>query len=463
MAVTMQSPIVIPSLDAESAKSKSTQVDTANGTANGTTNGTAPASGDSYWWETSGRDLSRMLQQANYPDEVRQHFLKYYRETLCPLLGNRPDSNSANSGVGWDGNPLEYSFELKGSTKKQSVRFVVDLTELRPADKDNPLSMVNTQKVVDELAERTPGFDDTWYRVLKEWFVYSHLSPDEQHALIAKGGQQTSVIVGFDIYSRFLGPESLPVMGKVYFPPCYVAADKGITRWQAVRQGIRSLPGVDSYPNILRSVDMINDYLSDKPEAWQMGSRYLATDLVAPGKARFKTYMRCFGTSFDEIWDYYSLGGRIPDLDDDKQKFRDLMDFVSGTTYAETRSKSEMEMGRFTSATGKLTAIYFSVSAENPYPAPKLCVYPANFAPNDKVIAQGLDKWLNKYGWNDGGKSMEEQVASVFTHRKLEEKTGIFTFIGIGRKEDPTKKDLSIQVYVTPELYVNPRDRKSVV
>lgn len=43
------------------------------------------------------------------------------------------------------------------------------------------------------------------------------------------------------------------------------------------------------------------------------------------------------------------------------------------------------------------------------------------------------------------------------THRKLTEKTGIFTFIGIGRKEDPKKKDLSIQVYVSPELYENPR------
>lgn len=43
------------------------------------------------------------------------------------------------------------------------------------------------------------------------------------------------------------------------------------------------------------------------------------------------------------------------------------------------------------------------------------------------------------------------------THRKLDEKTGIFTFIGIGRKEDPTKKDLSIQVYLTPELYETPR------
>ena len=43
------------------------------------------------------------------------------------------------------------------------------------------------------------------------------------------------------------------------------------------------------------------------------------------------------------------------------------------------------------------------------------------------------------------------------THRQLTEKTGIFTFIGIGRKEDAKKKDLSIQIYVSPELYENTR------
>lgn len=400
MAVTIQSPIY-QSLDTEIANSKT--MDTP----------ISKAADTPYWWNTSGRDLANMMHEVNYPEEVQADFLNYYRDTICPLLGARPDSTSTKSGIGADGNPLEYSFELKGSTKSQSVRFVVDLSELRPADKSNPLSIATTQKVVDVLAERTPGFDDTWYRVLKDWFVYSHLSTSEQQALIAKSGQQTSVVLGFDIYPRISDSKGLPVMGKVYFPPCYAAADKGITRWQASRLAIQQLPGVNSYPNILRAVETINDFLSDKPEAWQMGTRYLATDLVAPAKARFKVYMRCFGSTFDEIWDYYTLGGRIPDLEDDKEKFRDLMDLVSGTTYAETRSKSQMELPRFTSASQKLTAIYFAVSADNPYPTPKLCIYPANFAPNDEVIARGLDAWLTKYGWHSGGKSMEEQVKSV--------------------------------------------------
>jgi len=72
-----------------------------------------------------------------------------------------------------------------------------------------------------------------------------------------------------------------------------------------------------------------------------------------------------------------------------------------------------MDLQRFTSASQKPTAIYFSISAENPYPSPNLYVYPAYFAPNDEVIASGLDARLSKYGWFDDGKSMEEQVKSV--------------------------------------------------
>lgn len=400
MAFTIESPM-FRSLEAETAKSRA--MDTAS------TAAIAP-----YWWSTAGRDLSKMLQEADYPEAVQRHFLSYFRDTICPRLGTRPDSTSTKSGVGWDGNPFEYSFELKGSTKNQAVRFVVDLSHLRPADKTDPLSIATTQKVVDSLAERTPGFDDTWYRALTSWFVHSHLPASEQQALIAETGYQMPVILGFDIHPRISTPGKLPVMAKAYFPPCFTAVAKSITRWQAVRLAIRQLPDVNSHPNILRSLGMIEDYLSDKPKDWENGTRYLATDFVAQGKARLKIYMRYPGQSFDEIWDYYTLGQRIPGLEDDKERFRDLMNLVSGTSYdAEIEKRSQTDQPLYTTVRRKLTALYFSLSAENPCPAPKLCIYPANFAPNDEIIARGLDAWLRKYEWHDDGKSMEERVKSV--------------------------------------------------
>lgn len=43
-------------------------------------------------------------------------------------------------------------------------------------------------------------------------------------------------------------------MAKVFFPPCFTAAAKAFTRWQAVRLAVRQLPDVNSHPNILRSL-----------------------------------------------------------------------------------------------------------------------------------------------------------------------------------------------------------------
>lgn len=58
---------------------------------------------------------------------------------------------------------------------------------------------------------------------------------------------------------------------------------------------------------------------------------------------------------------------------------------------------------------------------------------------------------------NHPSERIDELIDVNSTHRGLSEDKGIFTFLGIGRKEDPTKRDLSMQVYVTGELYRNPR------
>ncbi|KAK2734607.1 hypothetical protein FQN55_002586 [Onygenales sp. PD_40] len=381
-----------------------------------------------FWWTSSGRDLARMLQESSYPEEVQHSFLTFYRNNVVPLLGDRPDETTPKSMLCRDG-----------------------------TDKSNPLGITTSQRFVNILSQKTPAFDDTWYRALRDRLVRSDLSTSEQNALIAEVGQQSSVVMGFDVHRQAVEPGKLPGMCKVYFLPCFAAAAEGITNWQATRSAIQQLPGINSYPNILKSLEMINDYLSDKEEVWQMGARFLAVDLVAPANARLKLYLRCSGTTFEEIWDYYTLGGRIPNLDQDKEKFQALTDTTSGRPYDESRPESQLGLPWFTSNTRKHSYVYFSLSARNPYPAPKLGLYPANFAPNDEVIVKGLDRWLDRYGWPRGGKSMEEQLKTVFTHRNLAEKTGLFTFVGLGRKEGPDNNELSMQLYLCSELYENSR------
>lgn len=155
--------------------------------------------GASYWWRTSGQDLSRMLQEANCMEECQRQFLDFYRDTLCPLLGNKPKSGSLPAAVGWDGNPFEYSFEFKGSTKKPGVRFVLDLSELRPSDKDYPLSVENVENVLEVLAKRSPMFDDTWVRMTIE-----HQAPTLLVILFPYSFQSVHQLIGFVSSLSFL-------------------------------------------------------------------------------------------------------------------------------------------------------------------------------------------------------------------------------------------------------------------
>ena len=80
------------------------------------------------------------------------------------------------------------------------------------------------------LGKRILGFDDTWYRALCLWFVYAHLPTEEQDALTEQAGHRMPVAVGFDIHPRLLAPDALHVMAKIYFPPRFAAAEKGISR-----------------------------------------------------------------------------------------------------------------------------------------------------------------------------------------------------------------------------------------
>jgi DMATS type aromatic prenyltransferase len=412
-----------------------------------------------YWWRTTGGEIANMLRSANYPEATEHAFLSYYLNSICPLLGGAPDPSDPKQALSWtwDGSTHEYSFEFKKDESRPEVRFVLDACRLRPVDASNPLNPLPTDLLIETFASRAPGFDSTWYRALKRHFDYSHLPAEEQLRLGDKAGHLTPFLVGFDI-SRMLPapPATLPVVGKAYFLPCFAAEAQRTTRFAVICAAIRDIPDIGARPNVLSSLSQIEDYLSTKPATWRDGARFLATDFLSPDKSRLKIYLRCPSTEFEDVWDYFTLGGRIPGLETDKERYRDFIDLLGGA------APSAAENGRDgktmeTDNRRKLTTLYFSMDNKSPLPSPKIAFCARNFAANDLEVARGLDSWFEKHGWaGDKRPSVEELVGKAFTHRGLDEKAGIFTFIGLARK-NPTKPDLSIQTYLCPELYHSSR------
>ena len=157
---------------------------------------------------------------------------------------------------------------------------------------------------------------------------------------------------------------------------------------------------------------MIEDYLLTQPREFEDGVPVLATDFLAPERTRLKIYMRYPGRSFEGVWDFYTLGGRIEGLEEDKEMFRDLIDMMSDNTTG-PQEETQADGSSLKKIRVKTSTLYFSLSADNPCPAPKMSFFPANSAKNDEVIAKELDAWLSKYGWYDGGKTLEERLNNV--------------------------------------------------
>lgn len=372
--------------------------------------------GVDYWNATAGADLARMMRLAGTPEKTQAGFNHFFATQLAPALGGKPDGSGTQKGsvVGWDGSPFEYSFEFKESTKTADVRFVADVTKHRPLDAERPLSTAHGRAIIDYLAKHTPNFDSTWDRAVERNFNCEDLPTSVQQGLIDKLGFITPMILGFDIKPKMLDqfPDHpggvAPVMLKSYYSPHYTVAHNSIQggNWTAILDSVHNLPDIQTSPNILTALQCLVDYVADKPH-YRAATRFMATDFIAPGKARLKIYMRYEGDNFDEIWDYYTLGGRIPGLESDKPMLKSLIELATGRYTTPPTGGDPARQARILT---KPVAFYFSLTPDKPYPTSKVYYPPARKAPNDLVVARGITEWLDKWEYNDGKIKLEDWV-----------------------------------------------------
>lgn len=383
-------------------------------------NGSIPAN-HQYWWQSTGQNLADMLRAADYSEDAQYEFLSFYRDHICPELGNSPEVDSVKSIITYDGTPIEYSYSFSGTLGHPTVRFVADLSPLRPLNATDPFKTDGMRRAIDAFLERSNQADATWYYALKEYLELKS-SASKVRDIIAQTGHQSPVMLGFDI-SRGEADGSPPNLGtgKIYFLPCFAAAERGMTRWQVISQAVKQLPEVASLPNILSSLALIDDYLASKPKDWQQGARFISIDLLHPSKSRIKVYLRCPGTSFDDMWDFYTLGGKLDASLDDKAKFQQLFRLIMGCRDGDPDPNpfnspffSLNSETRMTSVQHKLTTMYFSFSADHPVPVPKLNFCPRVFGADDAVVTKGLSQWFKEQSWDEvSATSYESLVGNI--------------------------------------------------
>ncbi|KAE8316088.1 aromatic prenyltransferase [Aspergillus transmontanensis] len=408
----------------------------------------APCSDPDYWWYTIGQNLKSALSAAGYQEDVRESFLGHFRETVCPSMGGRMYSRGPKSTICPDGSPFHCSFELKESTDDILVRCSLDLRTGHWTAKLGEQYQDATQLLVAQLAPRMLHSDSRWFDSLSKSLGNTHLSDEDRQNLFSTSASRDTTVVGFDVKRTMGGTLHLPANMKVAHFAAHTAIKDGISKWDALQASIKGLPDIETYPNFLRSFKVLEDYIESKHEAFKDGALALSTDILVPSQARLKLYLFSPSDNFDNLWDYYTLGGQIPGLETDRKKFEELMVLFYGTTSPDIVGQG-YEIPRLCH---KRTLMYFSLCAHRPYPDPKIYFYVPDSRFCDEVYIKGLDRWLETNGWDVGHQTLEDRVKACFKHRPLSQGAGIFLCIGLGRKGNDVDGDLSMQVYLTPEL-----------
>lgn len=391
-----------------------------------------------YWRkgiEKMAVPLEKMLDAAQYPSKVKQKLLSFFIESICPAFGPtmelEPDDQSPRSGITADGSPIEYSFNFEPAKDQPDVRFSVDLTPFSSFSGDFAALMSTkfSERIINEIGSRNT-LDTTWHDSLHQFFQLSldaTTISETAHDLVTSTLQPSRMWLAFDIQrsptdSDTLLSEYIPASVKTYFLPCLSAAERGVTRWEAVSAAIRQLPGLDQSPGISTSLQLIEDFLASKPPECQELVRILATDLKHPSKARIKLYLRCPENDFEGVWEWLTLGGRYTKYDEYKGKFKDLYDLVMGTpasSYDSTKLSSDVlssiAKGSLCATDGKnmlrskrTTMCYFSLQGNELQPTPKLLLGPKYSALSDLAVAKGVAQWFQSQGWNRPGTSLYE-------------------------------------------------------
>jgi DMATS type aromatic prenyltransferase len=196
-----------------------------------------------------------------------------------------------------DHTPVEISlsYNKKGSTARIAIE--PSLPNGDNARKAPHISQ-STDRLVNILFQTLGQLDLTWYNILRPHLMLDSILPRRKATNFSETSQ---FFLGFDLGRR-------SVAMKAYFIPSLAAEAAGKPSFQLISD---ILPELESAPSSLRpSFSVIEKYLVS-PKVRQPRLELVSVDCCDPLDDRLKLYIRDRRTSFQAVWDMYTLGGAI--------------------------------------------------------------------------------------------------------------------------------------------------------
>ena len=366
---------------------------------------------------------------------------------IVPSTGNRPDfaggpPQAWKSYLTDDHSPIEYSWCWDGGVRNTpKVRFTIEPIGTSSGSSGDPYNQSMTKSLLEYLCQYCPGTDLTIHHHLVKELLSSTTNTASVDNRAAPQSHRSSMFVAFE-----LGDPGITV--KTYFMPMIKALESNQTRAHVLFQSIRSLH--QDHPNIrFPAFDALFDYMANDALGSQTEVEMVAIDCVTPTMARMKIYLRSHETSWESLSRILTMNGQIKVAQRALRNMRTLWQLVLSL---EDNFHPAQQLPTCHRPEAGTFYCFYARPGDTGLRC-KLYIPAKYYGLNDEAIAQGLLRYIRARGEDQFVNRYWSVLEDMCTHRPLNEKCGLHTYISCEPKGD----DLSLTSYFSPEIYSSTR------
>ncbi|KAL4903335.1 hypothetical protein BDW74DRAFT_179754 [Aspergillus multicolor] len=339
-----------------------------------------------YWWQTSGRFLAALLEDAGYIRTAQHKILMFFSATITPFMGpartTRDDSPQWRSFMTDDHHPIELSWDFGTGGKAPTIRFSIEPLGIDAGTSSDPHNEHARSDFLEVLIRELPDMDLETFRHFEHELISRN--PVDVNVLQEIQGHPSTIFFGFDLIRD-------KIRTKAYFFPGLKAKEEDRTNLQVVASVIATAPGCSpGQLNALRTFeDFVREHDAATPE-FSLEIDMLAIDLVPPTESRVKIYFRTRDTSFASVRQMMTLGQRLPRVEFGKlHRFWDALLDQAGAPDDQPLSGADVSH--------RTAGLIYNVEIRSGSVHPKVKIYipVRHYARSDEAVLSAVHEYMS--------------------------------------------------------------------
>ena len=344
-----------------------------------------------------------------------------------------------------DYTPIEYSWAWGKSSGvvNRRIRFSIEAISGQSGTATDPWNTKATIDLVKRLDALIPNVDFRWFYQLSEQFTSPKIqetkcSQDRSSWLNSKK-PQSSLFIAFEL------GDDVPLV-KSYMLP---SAAQSITE-KSSREIIIDILSTPECCKQWPSLPTLLGIWTAQGPSFDLDPFMIAIDCVAPSKSRLKVYARTPRTSLKDVQAIMSMFEDKSKILNGLEELSELWHLVFSLPNNDCNGKNTSHLPPKKHDTSGIL-FYFEVRPGSNKITTKVYLPVRHYGLNDLSIARGLQTFFENRGdvQDRLAKNFVQALHRICTHRRLEDATGLQTYISCKIEND----SLDITSYLNPEIY----------